>query len=197
MIFDAVLNLLNNPDEERRFLVPEVVQTSSMDCGPATLKALLEGFGIPVNYARLREACQTDVDGTSIDTVEAVAVQLGLNAEQVMIPVDHLFMAGEAMPAIVVVRQASGLTHFVVAWSQFSNLVQVMDPATGLNALQPFLTTLDNWGQQILNDFNQHTSQGFVEGMNNRIKLILRRGFGYRNFVRFSLRILIECGLLP
>jgi hypothetical protein len=39
MIFDAVLNLLNNPDEERRFLVPEVVQTSSMDCGPATLKA--------------------------------------------------------------------------------------------------------------------------------------------------------------
>jgi predicted double-glycine peptidase len=197
MIFDAVLNLLNNPDEERRFLVPEVVQTSSMDCGPATLKSLMEGFGIQVNYARQREACQTDVDGTSIDTVEAVAVQLGLNAEQVMIPVDHLFMAGEAMPAIVVVRQASDLTHFVVAWSQFSNLVQVMDPATGLNALQPFLTTLDNWGQQILNDFNQHTSQGFVEGMNNRIKLIMRRGFGYRNFDRFSLRILIECGLLP
>ncbi len=66
----------------------------------------------------------------------------------------------------------------------------------GLKALDTFLTTLDNWGQQILNYFNQHTSQGFVEGMNNRIKLIMRRGFGYRNFDRFSLRILIECGLL-
>ena len=54
----------------RRFLVPEVVQTSAMDCGPASLKCLLEGFGISASYGRLREACQTDVDGTSIDTME-------------------------------------------------------------------------------------------------------------------------------
>ena len=33
-----------------RFLVPEVVQTSGMDCGPACLKGLLEGFGVPVSY---------------------------------------------------------------------------------------------------------------------------------------------------
>ena len=67
----------------------------------------------------------------------------------------------------------------------------------GIKALDTFLNTLDHWGQQILNYFNQRTSQGFVEGMNNRIKLIMRRGFGYCNFDRFSLRILIECGLLP
>ena len=36
----------------------------------------MEGFGISVSYGRLREACQTDVDGTSIDTLEDVAVQL-------------------------------------------------------------------------------------------------------------------------
>jgi hypothetical protein len=48
--------------EIRRWLVPEVVQTSAMDCGPASLKCLLEGFQIPVSYGRLREACQTDVD---------------------------------------------------------------------------------------------------------------------------------------
>jgi transposase len=68
---------------------------------------------------------------------------------------------------------------------------------TGLKALDTFLKTLDNWGQQILNYFNHRTSQGFVEGMNNRIKLIMRRGYGYRNFDHFSFRILIECGLLP
>jgi ABC-type bacteriocin/lantibiotic exporter with double-glycine peptidase domain len=62
----------------RRYFAPEVVQTSAMDCGPATLKCLLEGFGIPVSYGRLREACQTDVDGTSIDTIEDIAGQLGL-----------------------------------------------------------------------------------------------------------------------
>ena len=40
----------------RRFFVPEVVQTSAMDCGPASLKAMLEGFGVSVSYGRLREA---------------------------------------------------------------------------------------------------------------------------------------------
>ena len=67
------------------WLVPEVIQTSGMDCGPASLKAMLEGFGIPVSYGRLREACQTDVDGTSISTMEEVATQLGLVAEEIML----------------------------------------------------------------------------------------------------------------
>lgn len=30
--------------------------------------------------------------------------------------------------------------------------------------------------------------------MNNKLKLIMRRGYGYRNFDRFALRILAECG---
>ena len=59
----------------RRFLAPEVVQTSSMDCGPAALTCLLEGFGVRASYGRLREACQTDVDGTSIDTIEEIAMR--------------------------------------------------------------------------------------------------------------------------
>jgi predicted double-glycine peptidase len=116
----------------RRWLAPEVVQTSAMDCGPAALKCLLEGFGIPVSYGRLREACQTDVDGTSIDTLEEVAVQLGLNAEQVMVPADHLLLPeADALPAIVIVRLASRFTHFVVVWRRHGRVVQVMDPATG------------------------------------------------------------------
>jgi ABC-type bacteriocin/lantibiotic exporter with double-glycine peptidase domain len=116
----------------RRFLAPEVVQTSAMDCGPAALKSLLEGFGIPVSYGRLREACQTDVDGTSIDTLEEIAKSLGLDAEQVMLPPDHLPLPeAAALPAIVVVRLPSGLTHFVVAWRRHGGWVQLMDPASG------------------------------------------------------------------
>jgi ATP-binding cassette subfamily B protein len=103
-----------------------------MDCGPAALKCLLEGFGIHVSYGRLREACQTDVDGTSIDTLEEAAVQLGLEAEQVMVPVDHLLLPeAAALPALVVVCLASGFTHFVVVWRSHGRVVQVMDPATG------------------------------------------------------------------
>jgi ABC-type bacteriocin/lantibiotic exporter with double-glycine peptidase domain len=121
-----------DPSRGRRLIVPEVVQTSAMDCGPASLKCFLEGFGISVSYGRLREACQTDVDGTSLDTMEEVAVQLGLEAEQVMVPVDHLLLPeARALPAIVVVRQPNGLTHFVIVWSCYGHVVQVMDPATG------------------------------------------------------------------
>jgi len=69
--------------------------------------------------------------------------------------------------------------------------------ASGQKFLEDFLKTLDNWGDQILNYFNQRTSQGFVEGINNKIKLIKRRGYGYPNFDQFSQRILIECGLVP
>src|SRR5262245_6182880 len=94
----------------RHLFVPEVIQTSAMDCGPASLKALFEGVGIPVSYGRLREACQTDVDGTSIDTLEEIAVQLGLDAEQVMVPVDHLLCAeAQSLPAIVVVQLPNGV----------------------------------------------------------------------------------------
>jgi ABC-type bacteriocin/lantibiotic exporter with double-glycine peptidase domain len=120
------------PCSKRRFFVPEVVQTSAMDCGPAVLKSLLEGFGIPVDYGRLREACQTGVDGTSIDALGKVAGQLGLAADEVMLPVNHVLLAeADALPAILVVRLPSGNTHFVLVWRRHGPVVQVMDPAVG------------------------------------------------------------------
>ena len=67
-------------------LVPEVVQSSAMDCGPAALKAYVEGHGVSVSYGGLREACQTDVDGTAIETLQAIAVELGVPVEQVLLP---------------------------------------------------------------------------------------------------------------
>ena len=116
----------------RRFFAPEVMQTSTMDCGPAALKCLLEGFGIAVSYGRLREACQTDVDGTSIDTLEEVAMQLGLLAEQTMVPADHLLVPeAQLLPTLVVTVLPNGATHFVVVWRRHGSWLQVMDPAVG------------------------------------------------------------------
>jgi ATP-binding cassette subfamily B protein len=116
----------------RSWIVPEVVQTSAMDCGPASLKAVLEGFGISAAYGRLREACHTDVDGTSIDTLAEIASQLGLDAEQIMIPADHLLLpSASALPALAVVRLPNGFAHFVVIWRTHGPFVQIMDPATG------------------------------------------------------------------
>lgn len=121
---------------KRRWFAPEVVQTTSMDCGPATLKCLLEGYGIAVSYGRLREACQTSVDGTSIDAIENVANDLGLYAEQQLIPLDHIFAGtGDNLPAIVVVRHVDLATHFVVAWRKQGSRLQIMDPAIGRRSI--------------------------------------------------------------
>ncbi len=115
-----------------RLILPEIVQSSAMDCGPAALSCLLAGFGIHASYGRLREACQTDIDGTSINAIEDAARRLGLDAEQVLVPREHLNLKeAAALPAIVVVRRPNGLTHFVVAWRRHGRFFQVMDPAVG------------------------------------------------------------------
>ncbi|ABF86513.1 ABC transporter, ATP-binding protein/peptidase, C39 family [Myxococcus xanthus DK 1622] len=120
------------PPRRRRSIIPEVIQISATDCGPASLKSLFAGMGAELNYRVLREVCQTDVDGTSIVTLDEVANQLGLDAEQVMLPLDHVVVPeAKALPAIIVTLSAGGRPHFVVLWNRVGPFIQVMDPAAG------------------------------------------------------------------
>jgi ABC-type bacteriocin/lantibiotic exporter with double-glycine peptidase domain len=121
-----------NPRPRRRTIIPEVVQISATDCGPASIKSVFAGMGLELNYRVLREACQTDVDGTSIDTLEELSKQLGVDAEQVMLPIDHVFLKeAHALPAIIVTLTAGGRPHFIVLWRRIGPFVQVMDPLAG------------------------------------------------------------------
>src|SRR4030067_1021422 len=63
--------------------------------------------------------------------------------------------------------------------------------ATGFKALQSFVRTLTNWLESILNYFDGRHSNGFAEGVNLKVKMINRRGFGYRNFQHFRLHVLV------
>jgi transposase len=65
---------------------------------------------------------------------------------------------------------------------------------TGHKALLKFVDTVRRWEQEILTYFDERITNGFVEGTNNKIKLIKRRAFGFRNFENFRYRILHECG---
>jgi len=160
-----------------RLIVPEVVQTSNLDCGPAALKSLLEGFGIPVNYGRLREACQTSVDGTSIDTIEEVANHLGLRAEQIMLPADHVLIdEARALPAIAVLVLPSGVTHFVIVWRRFGRFVELMDPAVGRRWVSAarFLSDLYLHQQPVAaEDWREYAgSEDFLAPLRRRLHLI-------------------------
>ena len=51
--------------------------------------------------------------------------------------------------------------------------------------------TIDNWLPYIVNSFiDKRLSNGFTEGLNNKIKVIKRVGFGYKNFDFFRLRLM-------
>jgi ABC-type bacteriocin/lantibiotic exporter with double-glycine peptidase domain len=117
---------------QRRLLVPEVLQSSLMDCGPAALQAVLQGFGIDVGYDALRERCETDVDGTSIDALDALAREFGLESRELLVSRDSFLLPqARCLPAIAMTRSGGGLLHFVVVWRTCGPFVQIMDPTSG------------------------------------------------------------------
>jgi transposase len=69
--------------------------------------------------------------------------------------------------------------------------------ASGLVQLVKFTQTLSNWWNEFLNYFNEGFTSGVVEGLNNAIRGIIRRAFGYVLFENFRLHVLVEHGNLP
>ncbi|HAX1133904.1 TPA: transposase, partial [Enterococcus faecium] len=53
------------------------------------------------------------------------------------------------------------------------------------------LKTFRQSEEAIVNALNYHYSNGLVEGINNKIKVIKRTAYGYRNFSNFRNRIFI------
>jgi ABC-type bacteriocin/lantibiotic exporter with double-glycine peptidase domain len=118
---------------KRSFLAPEYHQVSVMDCGVGALSCFLRGYGLDPSYERLREACQTSVDGTSIEALESIAVGLGIDVLQHLIPPDLLSEGLEGRwPSIAVVSRLGQPPHFVTLWRQLGRQrLQLMDPARG------------------------------------------------------------------
>ncbi len=52
--------------------------------------------------------------------------------------------------------------------------------------------TIRRWIDEILADFDNRRTQGTVEGINQKIKLIKRRGYGLTNFDNFRRRTLLS-----
>jgi transposase len=48
--------------------------------------------------------------------------------------------------------------------------------------------TIRRWIGEVIAYFDEGTTSGVVEGINNKLKLIKRRGYGFRNFDNFQLR---------
>jgi len=61
-----------------------------------------------------------------------------------------------------------------------------------LTCFDPFLTTLDNYLDEISNYFPRRESSGFVEGLNNKVKVLKRRCYGLRNLAHLFQRLFLD-----
>jgi transposase len=63
---------------------------------------------------------------------------------------------------------------------------------SGLKCFDDFLKTLDNWWEDITNYFVNRDNSGFVEGLNNKLKVLKRRCYGLFNVAHLFQRIYLD-----
>jgi transposase len=54
--------------------------------------------------------------------------------------------------------------------------------------------TLDSWKEEIARMFRFSKTNGITEGLHNKMEMISRRAFGFRNFENYRLRVRVLCG---
>jgi transposase len=64
--------------------------------------------------------------------------------------------------------------------------------ARGVTCFDGFLKLLDTWLDGIANYFRKHQNSGFVEGLNNKLKVLKRRCFGMTNHRHLFQRITLD-----
>jgi transposase len=63
---------------------------------------------------------------------------------------------------------------------------------SGLACFDKFIQTLENWWEEITNYFVDRASSGFVEGLNNKLKVLKRRCYGIFNQQHLFQRIFLD-----
>jgi transposase len=63
---------------------------------------------------------------------------------------------------------------------------------SGLDCFDKFLGTLETWMEEITNYFISRLSSGWVEGLNNKIKVLKRRCYGLKNIGNLFRRIRLD-----
>ncbi|WP_442937277.1 transposase [Nostoc sp.] len=60
------------------------------------------------------------------------------------------------------------------------------------NYVRSLTATIIRWFGETVGYFDLRTTNGVVEGINNKLKLIKRLGYGFRNFDNFRLQALLN-----
>ncbi len=65
---------------------------------------------------------------------------------------------------------------------------------SGLRSFEAFAKGVRAWRQELLAYFDEPTTNGYAEGVINKVKVIKRRAYGLPTFADFRERVLLACG---
>lgn len=83
------------------------------------------------------------------------------------------------------IRDMYRLKNKDTAREKFSHVLTLLMDADCSRYFRPFLQTLKFWKENILNYFNNRSTNAFTEGVHTKIKLMKRVSFGFRNVFNY------------
>jgi transposase len=162
-----VMKVVNEELNQARNAFQRQPDNLPADVSPEAAKAALKNS----KYALLKpEEKLTERQIEKLAEVKAVAPKLAL-----------MHQSKEAFRALFRLKDSTQALLDLLDWM-----------ATAQSRFPQAVATISRWFGEILQYFEHRTTNGVVEGINNRLKLIKRSGYGFRNFERFRLRCLMS-----
>lgn len=110
----------------------KVRQHDNTDCAAACVASVCAHYGLRLPLLRIREACGTGPDGTSLQGIIDACGRLGMEAAGLRAKEKHITDLQEAVkPVILHLRKKNGWLHYVVLYAIDDSTATVMDPEDG------------------------------------------------------------------
>lgn len=117
----------------------KVRQHDKSDCAAACVASICAYYGLRMPLMRIREACGTGPDGTTLQGIIDACGSLGLDAAGLRAKEKHIGdLTGAAKPVIMHLQKKNGWLHYIVLYGLDSSTATVMDPEDGaLHKMDP------------------------------------------------------------
>ena len=110
----------------------KVRQHDNTDCAAACVASVCAHYGLRLPLLRIREACGTGPDGTSLQGIIDACGRLGMDAAGLRAKEKHITDLQEAVkPVILHLKKKNGWLHYVVLYALDDSTATVMDPEDG------------------------------------------------------------------
>lgn len=123
-----------------------VSQTDSTDCAAACLAMMSIYHGKDTTVGKMREACGTTTNGTSLTGLIKAAERLGFDAKALRISNEQLLLRPFELPAIFHTVTEEGLNHFIIVTKMTKKSFHIIDPGFGKITMshEEFFERFDN-----------------------------------------------------